>query len=284
MGPQSSPLVSVCIPIYNCEDYISQAIESVLGQTFTDLELIIIDNDSSDKSLELIKTYSDPRIRVIENDRNIGLEANWNLALAEARGEYIKLLPADDFLLPQCLERQVNAFRQQGCESVVLTSCARNIVDATGKRILTRQFPGKDRLIEGHLAIKKVVRSGTNLLGEPGAILFRRDRIESAGVFDGSLLYVIDVDLWLRLLLDGYLYVVREPLCSFRLSLGSQSIDIAAIQSHHFSSFIKNLLSDRRYKLSRFDTYQGIIMSKVLAWGRKLVYAMTVRDVAGESE
>jgi glycosyltransferase involved in cell wall biosynthesis len=93
LGPQ----VTICIPVFNCQKYIHQAIESVIAQTFRNWEMVIVNNASTDCTLEIIHSYSDPRIRIINNEKNIGLEANWNKAVSAAQGKYIKLLPADDF-------------------------------------------------------------------------------------------------------------------------------------------------------------------------------------------
>ncbi len=274
------PLVSVCIPVYNCRQYIAQAIESVLCQTFRDFELVVLDNASTDGTLEIIAQYTDPRIRLVRNRRNLGLEANWNLALKAARGQYVKLLPADDFLYPDCLKQQVEVFERPGSEQLSVVVCARDIVNPGGKRLLSRRFPGSERRVSGRSAIRTVIRSGTNLLGEPGAILFRRSLLEKASPFDGRLAYVIDVRLWLQMLLFGDVFVLHTPLCAFRLSSGSTSLGLATLQGKHFSTFIREISSDPRYGLSRFDRRSGIAMTSLLSMARKLVYVFSIQTEA----
>ena len=278
MNENSGPIATVCIPVYNCETYIGQAIESVLAQSFTNLELIILNNASTDGALDVIRKYTDPRMRVINNDTNIGLERNWNKALVEAHGKYVKLLPADDYLHPDCLEWQIATLEQPENRSVVLVSCGREIVDPTGKKLIERHFPGKERRIPGHKAIQMVLSSGTNPLGEPGAILFKRDVLQCTGAFDGSLAYVIDVDLWLRMLLFGDLYVTHYPHCAFRLSARSSSVELSSIQSHHFIRFIQKLSADSRFKVGFVTHYQGILMSILLGQARRLFYSLTVHN------
>jgi nucleoside-diphosphate-sugar epimerase/glycosyltransferase involved in cell wall biosynthesis len=270
------PLVSVCIPVYNCEKYIAQAINSVLAQSFKDFELLIMDNASTDGTLEVIASYTDPRIRLIRNKTNLGLEANWNKAVTEARGKYIKLLPADDYLYPFIIERQVGVFAHPENESLALVTCARDIIDPEGKKLITRKFSSPKLNVSGKKAISRVVRSGTNLLGEPGAILFKRSILEKTGVFDGKLSYVIDVQLWLRMLLHGDLYVIPEPYCAFRLSSGSTSLELATLQSKHFVTFINNLADDSSFEIRRIDKYIGIFTSKLLGFARKIFYLLTV--------
>lgn len=103
-----NPLVSVVLAIYNGEKYMNQAIESILSQTFTDFELIIIDDGSKDKTPELLSKFTDPRIRIITNNPNKGLVYSLNLGIAESKGKYIARMDADDISLPERLQRQVD--------------------------------------------------------------------------------------------------------------------------------------------------------------------------------
>jgi len=86
------------------------------------------------------------------------------------------------------------------------------------------------------------------------------------------------------MLLRGDLHTIAEPLCAFRLSSGSYSVELAALHSHHFSAFIGKLSADRSYPISRFDAYQGVLMSRVLASARRLVYLLTVRGTPGATD
>ncbi len=107
MTTTQRPKVTVFIPVYNREDYISDAIDSVLTQSFSDFELLLIDDGSTDRSLELIESYRDPRIRVERNESNLGIPRTRNRGLELARGEYIALLDSDDRAYPQRLAKQV---------------------------------------------------------------------------------------------------------------------------------------------------------------------------------
>lgn len=107
VAQESSPKVSVIMPVYNGQDYLSQAIESILDQTFTDFEFIIIDDGSTDNSFKIIKSYNDPRIVLIRNETNLKLIASLNKGLNLAKGKYIARMDADDISLPERLARQV---------------------------------------------------------------------------------------------------------------------------------------------------------------------------------
>ncbi len=122
----TSPVVSVLIPVYNGARYLAATIESVLSQTFGDFELVISDDASSDDSLAIIRSFNDPRIRLVTNTRNLGFGGNWNRVLGEARGEFIKLLPQDDLLHPECLARQLDALRGRPATQVALVFSARS--------------------------------------------------------------------------------------------------------------------------------------------------------------
>lgn len=102
-----SPNVTVFIPVYNRARFVRGAIESTLAQTYGDFELLVIDDGSTDRSVEIIKSFDDPRIRLVQNEKNLGLPTTRNLGLELARGEFIALLDSDDISLPHRLERQV---------------------------------------------------------------------------------------------------------------------------------------------------------------------------------
>lgn len=101
------PKVTVLIPVFNRERYIRDAIDSVLAQSFTDFEVLAIDDGSTDGSIELVTTYADPRVRLIRNERNLGIPTTRNRGIAAARGEYLAFLDSDDIALPKRLARQV---------------------------------------------------------------------------------------------------------------------------------------------------------------------------------
>ena len=106
MPSPESPKVSVVIPVYNRERYLAEAIDSVLAQTLTDFELLVVDDGSSDRSLEVAESYRDPRIRVVRHERNRGMSAARNTGIAEARGRYLAFLDSDDMAYPNRLALQ----------------------------------------------------------------------------------------------------------------------------------------------------------------------------------
>lgn len=266
------PRVSVGIPAYNGEKFIGTAVESVLAQTWVNFELYVIDDASTDGTLGKVRHFSDPRLRIISNETNVGQEGNWNRVLREARGEFIKLLPQDDILHPDCLRKQVDIFDNPANSSVVLTCCSRNIIDANGRILIKRSFRNKRGRIQGLRAVRESVRSGTNLIGEPASVLMKSDILPRAGLFSAANFYVIDLDLWARILLYGDLFVLPEPLCSFRVSSGSASIRVASTQSKDFVAFVGRLDRSGRYDLSPMDRRLGAINALKNRILRKVLY------------
>ena len=126
----SNILVSVVMPCFNDEEYIKDSINSVLGQTHTNLELLIVDDASSDKSVEIINEYKDPRIKLFLNDENQGAAYSRNVALRAAKGEYIAFLDADDIWLPNKIEKQLNFMIQN---SYHFTYTMYSVMDEKGK-------------------------------------------------------------------------------------------------------------------------------------------------------
>lgn len=107
-------LVSIIMPAYNCADFIAESIRSVLAQTYTNWELLIVDDCSTDNTAEVIASFEDPRIHYIQNDHNIGTALTRNKALLKAKGRYIAFLDSDDLWLPTKLERQIAFMLQNG--------------------------------------------------------------------------------------------------------------------------------------------------------------------------
>jgi len=104
---KGSPKVSVLMPVFNGEKHLREAVESILHQTFADFEFLIIDDGSTDKSLDVIRSYPDERIRIVQNEKNCGLILTLNKGLDLAKGEYVARMDSDDISLPKRLERQV---------------------------------------------------------------------------------------------------------------------------------------------------------------------------------
>jgi glycosyltransferase involved in cell wall biosynthesis len=218
---QKSPKVSVCMPVYNRPEYVAEAIESVLQQTFTDFELIITDNCSTDNTPEVIKSYAakDNRVKYFRNERNLGVCSSGNRAMLLSRGEYIKQLFSDDKLSPRHLEVFVEVLDNHPKVSLV-TSYTQNF----GKHDHIRgesYFPGTGEL-DGKTCQKDLLISG-NWAGSPSSIMFRRRDLHIGLGHQQWKYWMGDLDISMRLLSVGNAYVVPEILSFLRVHDEQQS-------------------------------------------------------------
>lgn len=270
------PVVSVVIPAYNGVQVIGETIRSVLNQSYADYELIVVDDASVDQTFEVVSGIQDPRLRIVRNATNLGFEGNFNRALEEARGEFIKVLPMDDLLYPTCLERQVAVLEAAEFQNVCLVACAKDVITGRGE-IVIRGRKGFSGWLPGGQAIRKTVRAGTNIFGEPGAVLFRRSMLPQVGRFDGSLPYMIDLDLWCRLLLHGDAYVIPETLCAFRIWPESMSVKLARKQTDQLRGFFKRLSSRSEFGVRASDICLGSLRAYCNSLARMAVYRLLMK-------
>jgi glycosyltransferase involved in cell wall biosynthesis len=272
-----NPKLSICIPVYNGESFIEEAIDSVIKQSFNDFELIIIDNNSTDQTVGLITKYSDPRIKLIQNETNIGLIPNWNKAIDSSKGKYIKILPADDFIYPNCLQLQCDILDKDIEHKISMVCARRNIIDDSGKIILNRGFSRHEISVHGTDAINKNVRSGGNIIGEGGAIMFRKEIIKKTGYFNSDIFYVLDLDLWYKILLHGNLYVLPQILSAFRVSGSSASVKVVKKQRDDVSNFIKKIYINKEYKVSWLNYKLGLFKAFALTEAKKILYKYLIK-------
>jgi glycosyltransferase involved in cell wall biosynthesis len=205
--------ISVCIPTFNSACYVGDCIRSVLAQQGVEFEVIVFDNRSEDDTWEIIKSFSDPRVRAFRSDQNRGMTTNFNCALQEARGEYAKLLCSDDLLEPSALELQAKVLDQHA-ELVMVTSARRLIDSGSNMHSMVGWFSRS--VIIGALDLKLISLLYGNVVGEPSAVLFRRAAWLRAGFFRDGLVASIDLDMWFRLSCQGGVGYLPLPLCRIR--------------------------------------------------------------------
>lgn len=276
----TSPLVSVCIPVYNCERYIREAIQSVLDQTFQDFEIVVVDNASTDRTVEFVRSIDDMRVRILTNPSNLGPCLNWNRSIEESRGMYIKMLGADDLLYPNCLESQVGAFQGPQGDSVALACCPRDVIDSSGNVLIRThgwRIRGTWRRLPGRAAVRAMARRGRNLIGEPLTAFYRRrDALELqcfSTEIDKKFPFCLDWDLWCRLLQRGDLHITGESLGAFRVNSGSASLSLVDQFARNDRDYIRYLRQNGLADLSWFDCWLGAIGALRDAWLRRLFYA-----------
>ncbi len=206
----NEPAVSVILPAYNCEKYIAQAIESVLQQTFTDLELIIINDGCTDKTESVILSFTDPRIIYLKNEINRGLIFTLNKAIDITRGKYIARMDADDISIPIRLQMQKD-FLDQHSET--------GLVASTVEFIDNNNRPGEywelDKKTLTSSLIKQVMAK-ESCIAHPSVM--GRSEIFQKYRYKDYQKNIEDFDLWLRLLNDGIIISkIETPLLLYRL-------------------------------------------------------------------
>lgn len=202
------PTISVLMPVYNAQRYLSAAVESILHQSFQDFEFLIVNDGSTDRSLALLQRYAaqDARIRLISRE-NTGYVQALNEMLALAQGEFLARMDADDVALPERFARQV-AFLQQHPE-VVCVGGAQDWIDGAGRFLLHHPEAEQDA------AIQQLALTGQTPINHPSALMRRRAVLQVGG-YDESLHPAEDLDLWLKLGEVGQLANLPDTVLQYR--------------------------------------------------------------------
>lgn len=225
--------VSVCIPLFNRGRFIEQAVRSVLAQAYSDLDIVIVDNFSTDGSYEKVSAIKDQRIRLFRNPSNIGSTGNWNRCVALAKGELIALFHADDVYEKNMIEQQVAAFENDPSLGAVFT--AANIIDAngdlTGSMFLEPSLAEAER-IDLDSAFSNYVESGRGSFVCPSVMIPKKVYDEIGGYNGDDFRYAFDYDLYFRVLEKHPVRILKEKLMRYRQynEQGTKQV----IKKHHF--------------------------------------------------
>jgi len=208
-----APKISVLIPCFRLARFLPEALDSVLRQDFHDFEVIASDDASADHTYSILQDYAarDPRIRIFHQPGNLGMVANWNFCLRQARGEAVKLMGGDDCLLrSDCLSRQWSSLQKP---EISVVASGRSIIDETSRpmKILTNLPTG---FFSSGEIIPQILLHQDNLIGEPVCCLFRR--ADAGRGFSPRYRQNTDIEMWLYLLQKGGLAYDVQPLVAFR--------------------------------------------------------------------
>jgi len=184
----TSPKVTVLMPVYNAERFLREAVESILRQKFTDFELLVVNDRSTDGTAALLEGYNDPRVHIVSNASNIGLPASLHRGLDYARGEYVARIDADDVALPQRLAEQVRYLDHH--PDVGLVASAIDIIDNEGMKIGIENLARSPEALYYLLTFKNCIAHCS--------VTFRRELILGIGGYHESTKFAEDYDLWVR--------------------------------------------------------------------------------------
>ena len=207
------PTVSVYIPTFNRAYYLEQTVQSVLDQTFTDFEIIIIDYHSTDNTRKVVNDFDDSRIRYVLNQKNLGCVASNNRGLALSIGRYVCNLDSDDLLHPKNLEVKVKLLETDPRLGLVYSDAA--VIDAEGKIIYASYWKKEGYFpVRGRLNSELVASCG--LVIHQVTTLFRREVIDVVGYQNPHLVMCHDGEYWLRIAGEFEIDYIPEVLCSYR--------------------------------------------------------------------
>lgn len=215
-----SPRVSVLMSVYNGARYLREAMDSILNQTFTDFEFIVVDDGSTDETPAILDSYADPRVVRLHNETNIGLTRSLNRGLAVAKGEYVARQDADDVSLPERLQKQVAFLDAHPKVAAVGTAYIEVPVDGGPERLMV--MPTASQAIREQLFYTHCFCHGS--------VMLRRNAMVVVGGYDENFQAAQDRDLWLRLAERFDLANLDEPLYRLRMSAGSVTGSMRARQ------------------------------------------------------
>lgn len=255
-----NPLVSVVIPAYNRPDTLKIAIDSVLEQTYPNIEIIICDDSTDNRVKEMINSTYDSTfpIKYYKNERNLYLE-NWHKCYDLASGDYINYLMDDDVFHQEKIAKMLYFFNE--FENITLVTSYRQTIDEVGNLLpplwATIKLYEETRILDGKILANLALMRILNVIGEPTTVLFRKkDLTEPFGVYQGKQYSVInDLASWLSLLSKGKAVYIPEALSCFRLhpNQNSNKMDIRASRSEWLDLIVSSrkdgfLDTDELYK------------------------------------
>ncbi len=208
IATKAAPPLSVLMPVHNGEEFLGEAIDSILAQSFADFEFVIIDDNSSDSSADILREYErkDERLRVYRRPKG-GVVRSLNFGLAACRSELVARMDADDVAYADRFAVQVEAMRRR--RDVLVIGGAYDLTDSNG-RMLRRHWPPED-----NAALQAMCLDGQTPIGHP-TVVMRRSAVYAVGGYDEALEWAEDIDLWLRLGERGRTACVRHPVLRYR--------------------------------------------------------------------
>jgi predicted O-linked N-acetylglucosamine transferase (SPINDLY family)/glycosyltransferase involved in cell wall biosynthesis len=261
--PNEHPKVSICIPTYNGEAFIAETIKSALVQTYPNIELIISDDGSTDRTIAIAQSFQSQTsvdFRIVLH-RNYGLSQNWNFCISQATGKYIKFLFQDDLLAPECLEKMVALAQENPKIGMVFSPRGITIADNESNPVLRRASQSIKDLHKSWSNLKSIqagkelladtncLNNPINKIGEPSTVLIAARVFEEIGLFDSALSQYVDLDMWWRIMGNYHIGFVDEQLSSLRIHPEQQTWKNFAAGENHKDvvRFYKKLLNSPEY-------------------------------------
>ena len=252
MKPDAQPLVTVLTPVYNGESYLAECIESVLAQTYQNWEYCIVNNCSTDRTLEIAQTYAerDKRIRIHNNTEFVGCDQNGNIAFRQIslNSRYSKVVHADDWLFPECIMKMVELAEAHPTVAIVGSYGLRN------ERVDWDGLPYPSTVIPGRQICRNTLLGGPYVFGSPTSLLIRSDEVRKRHAFYNEANPHCDIEACLDILRDrdfGFVHQVLtftrehpEAESSFGTRFGTSVLGTL----EHLAKYGRTYLSDKEYE------------------------------------
>jgi len=262
--------MTIGLPVYNGEKYLAECIESILAQKHTDFRLIVVDDCSSDRSCEVVQGFKDPRIELHRNEHRGGLVGNWNRCLILADSKYVSIFHQDDVMLPGHLGSAVEALDQD--EKIGMYFCR---ADVLGEEDCDSPFHyERAGVIEGDIFFRDLLYAKKNFVCCPGVVL-RFSFLKRVGVFDESLPFTVDLEMWLRMAGAGRVCYNDAVSVQHRLHAGQETrrFDGLAVQQEEYMAKIIATKAAGQFREHHADL-AGIYATRAL----QIAYNLTRSD------
>jgi len=270
-------LVSICIPSYNGASWIEEALRSALAQTYQPLEVLVVDDASTDHTLRVVRSFRDPRIRVVANERNLGLVRNRNRCVRLSRGSLVKFLFQDDLLYSTCVEKMARLL--EGHDRVGMVFAPRDILLENPKDPTAIAWRETYGILHTKFAHLSQVNRGMDLfnlwlandfqgnwVGEPSSVMLRKACLERVGLFNTRMGLCSDYEMWIRMMYFYDAGFIDEPLSAFRFhSTSASSVNV----------------KQNRYWLERLWLLEGLLQHREIRESHpriKLLRDLEIKD------
>jgi glycosyltransferase involved in cell wall biosynthesis len=270
MKDDPKPLVSVLTPVYNGERYLAECIESVLAQTYENWEYCIVNNCSTDRTLEIAQKYAsqDKRIRIHNNETFVGCDANGNIALRQMSpdSKYCKVVHADDWIFPECIMKMVEVAEANPTVAIVCSYGLRN------ERVSWDGLPYPSTVISGREICRNTLLGGPYVFGSPSSMLIRSDQVRKRPAFYNEFNPHCDIEACYDILRDHDFGFVHQVLTFTREHLDTESTFCRRFGTgylatlEHLSKYGDVYLNEKEYeKCTRqcLEKYYAFLASKV---------------------
>jgi len=231
--------VSICIPTHNGARWLKETLRSALTQTYESLEILVVDDASTDRTLEVVRSFRDARIRVEVNERNLGMVRNWNRCVKLSKGSLVKFLFQDDLLYPTCVEKMTRIFEENQRVGIVFAprdTLLENPDDAVAVAWKNRcgtlhtRFKSLRRVNRGGALFEQWLSDGfrENWVGEPSSVMLRKTCLEQVGMFNTRMHQTVDLEMWIRMMYFYDVGFIDEPLSAFRFHSASATMTLTS--------------------------------------------------------